>query len=213
MTSDTKGKSLLIFAIALFLGACSENTHDTDFADPVAGSTVDFDYISVRDGRIRTLHEIMYEVEVSGDFAITKSTSRVDQFNGTPYKISLAAFIGNDSALMIHAEKVADLSGASDYSNLPQAEWPDETFRSSGHVCLEIPTAEVEGEHDLQWLQNNGFEPAGTILFAQYFATTADRNTEIVISILQHVPACDDEIANLEIIRDFQARTSVTKIE
>jgi len=75
MTSDTQAKSLLIFAIALFLGACSENTHDRDFADHVAGSPVDFNYISVRDGRIQTLHEIRVEVKVSGDFTLTKSTS------------------------------------------------------------------------------------------------------------------------------------------
>ena len=78
MTSDLKGISLLVFAIALFLGACSEITHDRDFADPVAGSTVDFNYKSVRDGRIRTLHEMSYEVEVNGNFALTKTTSRVD---------------------------------------------------------------------------------------------------------------------------------------
>jgi hypothetical protein len=46
----------------------------------------------------------------------------VDIMNNKRSQKSLAAFIGNDSALMIHAETVADLSGASDYSNLLQAE-------------------------------------------------------------------------------------------
>ena len=206
-------KLLLIFALAIFLGACSEKTDDLDYADRVEAPTVDFNYISAGDGRIRTLHDIKYEVEVNGGFDVTKSKNRVDQFNGTPYKISLAAFIADDTALMIHAETVADLSGASDYSNLPQAEWPNETFRSSGHACLELPAEEVEGEHDLQWLRNNGFEPTGTILFGQYFATTEDKNAEIVISIMQHVSACDDESANSEIIRKIQATTSVIKIE
>ena len=213
MISYVNAKSLQIFAVALFLSSCSDKTDDTDYVDHVVTPIVDFNYISVSDGRIRTLHEIRYEVEVTDGFDVTEPKNRVDQFSGTPYKISLAAFIGNDSALMIHAETVADLSGASDYSNLPQAEWPDETFRSSGHVCLEIPADEVEGEHDLQWLHNNGFEPTGTILFGQYFATTVDKNAEIVISIMQHVSSCDDESTNLEIIRDIQAKTTVTKIE
>ncbi len=91
-------------------------------------------------------------------------------------------------------------------------DWPT-AVPSSGHVCLEIPADEVEGEHDLQWLHNNGFEPTGTILFGQYFATTVDKNAEIVISMMQHVSSCDDESTNLKVIRDIQAKTTVTKIE
>ena len=211
MVDNLNGKLLQIFVAALFLSSCSDKTDDADYDDVTP--TVDFNYISVSDGRIRTSHDIRYEVEVTDGFDVTEPKNRVDHFDGTPYKISLAAFIGDNSALMIHAETVADLSGASDYSNLPQAQWPDETFRSSGHVCLEIPADEIEGEHDLKWLQNNGFEPTGTTLFGQYFATTADKNAEIVISIMQHVSSCDDESANIEVIRDIQSRTTVTKIE
>ncbi len=213
MISNANAKLLQILAVALFLSACSDKADDTDYADHVVAPAVDFNYISVSNGRIRTLHEIGYEVDLTDGFHVTKPKNRVDQFDGTPYKISLAAFIGKNSAVMIHAETVADLSGASDYSDLPQAEWPDRTFRSSGHACLEIPADEVEGEHDLLWLQSHGFEPTGTLLFGQYFATTADNNAEIVISILAHVSSCDDESANLEFIRDIQAKTTVTKIK
>ena len=206
-------KSLQIFSATIFLCSCSDKTDGTDYADQFMTPAVDFNYISVNDGRIRTSHEIRYEVEVTGGFDVTEPKNRVDQFNGTPYKISLAAFIGNNSALMIHAETVADLSGASDYSNLPQVNWPDKTFRSSGHVCLEIPADEVEGEHDMQWLRNNGFEPTGTIVFVQYFTTTVDKNAEIVISMMQHVSSCDDEPGSLKVIKDLQAKTTVTKIE
>ena len=132
MIRNVNAKLLQIFAVAFFLSSCSDKTGDTDYTDPVVTPTVDFNYISVSDGRIRTLHDIRYE---------------------------------------------------------------------------------VEGEHDLQWLHNNGFEPTGTILFGQYFATTVDKNAEIVISIMQHVPSCDDESTNIEVIRDIQARTTVTKIE
>jgi hypothetical protein len=119
----------------------------------------------------------------------------------------------NDNALMVHAEVVADSSGASDYSDLAIAGWPNETFRSSGPICLHIPPGEVEGEHDLQWLRQNGFEPSGNTLYAQYFATTADMNAEVVISILQHVGSCDDEANNPSAIGEFQAKASVSRIE
>ena len=167
MIRDARRKWLLTILAVLILSSCSKNSVENENSGHVATPTVDFNYISARDGRLRTLHDIKYEVAVTDDFELTESNSRVEAFNGTPYNISLAAFIANDRVLMIHAETVADSSGASDYSNLPQAEWPNDRFRSSGHVCIELPADEVDGEHDLEWLRDNGFEPAGTLLFAQ----------------------------------------------
>ena len=213
MIGDAKEKLVLALAAVFSLCSCLEVPDNADDTDLVEAPRIDFNYVSVSGGRIRTLHELKYEVATTGNFHVTEPKNRVEYFDDTPYKISLAAFTSDDSALMVHAEEVADASGASDYSNLAPAEWPDETFRSSGPICLLVPAEEVEEEHDLLWLRNNGFEPSGTILLAQYFATTADMNTEIVISILQHVASCDEESANLELIGAFQARTSVTRIE
>ena len=49
----------------------------------------------------------------------------------------------------------------------------------------------MEGEHDLEWLRENGFEPAGSIVFVQYYATTPDFNDEIVITLLARVASCE----------------------
>ena len=202
-----------IVAGAFFLCSCSGETTDTDLTIPVEPPSIDFNYLSVSDGRIQIVHGINYDLAAADGFKAVEPKNRVDNFDGTPYKISLGAFIGDDSALMIHAETVADLSGASDYSNLPLADWPNEDFRSGGHVCLEVPEEAMEGEHDLLWLRENGFDPEGTLLFGQYFATTADMNTEVVLSILLKLSSCDDEAANAEVIRDFQAKIAVTNVE
>ena len=188
-------------AATLLLCSCSSET-----------PAVDFNYIVVSDGRIQTTHGINYEIVSADGLEATQPKNRIDNFDGTPYKISLAAFISAEKVLMIHAETVADLSGASDYSNFPEGDWPDGSFRSEGHACMEVPAEAIEGEHDLLWLQSNGFDPVGSILFGQYFANTADMNTEVVLSILLHVPACDDEAANLEAIRTFKAAISVTGV-
>ena len=213
VVGDMRGVLVLVPVAVSCLAACSElpdhSADGKDFAVPGP----DFNYISVSNGKVRTLHELKYEIAVAGELLITEPISRVDVFGDTPYRISLAAFIGDDRALMIHAEEVADSSGASNYSHLSVADWPDKTFRAREPSCLHIPPDEVEGEHDLQWLRQNGFEPSGNILYVQYFATTADMNTEIVISMLQHMGSCDDESDNLKAIDDFQARTSVTRIE
>lgn len=212
MISDMRGILVLVPVALICLAACSERSDEAIDATDITVPIPSFTYISVRDGRVRTLHELKYEITVLGDFLITEPKSRVDVFGSTPYRITVAAFIGDDRALMIHAEEVADSSGASDYSHLSIADWPDKTFRSSETSCLHIPPEEVEGEHDLEWLRQNGFEPSGSILHAQYFATTADMNTEIVISMLQHVRSCDDESENPMTFDEFQARTSVTRI-
>jgi hypothetical protein len=54
-----------------------------------------------------------------------------------------------------------------------------------------VPVAEIEGEHDLEWLRERGFEPSGTLAYAQYFATTRDFNDEIVITLLARVASCE----------------------
>ena len=214
VTIDVRTALVLLPMAAVFLlAACSDRPNKSADGNDLAVPGPDFNYISVSDGRVRTLHELKYEISIAGDFSITEPKNRIDVFGNTPYRISLAAFIGEDSALMIHAEEVADSSGASDYSHLSLADWPDGTFRSSDPSCLHILPEEVRSEHDLQWLRENGFEPSGNIVYAQYFATTADMNTEIVISMLQHVGSCDDAFDNLMVIDQFQARTSGTRIE
>lgn len=213
MIGDMRGVLVLVPVAVFCLAACSglpnHSADDKGFVVPGP----DFNYISVSNGKVRTLHELKYEIAVAGDFAVTEPKNRVDDFGNTPYRISLAAFIGDDRALMIHAEEVADSSGASNYSHLSMSNWPDKTFRASGPSCLHISPEEVAGEHDLQWLRQNGFEPSGDLLYAQYFATTADMNTEIVISMLLHVGSCDDDPDSLMAIDEFQLRTSVTRIE
>ncbi|MGI9200409.1 MAG: hypothetical protein ACR2QL_05080 [Woeseiaceae bacterium] len=187
-----------------------ENSSTSKTAQTEELSAVDFSYISVSENRIQTLHDIQIEVSAGDNFRATEPKNRVDEFDGTPYNISLAALINDSSALMIHAETVADLSGASDYSNLAQADWPDDTFRSSGPVCMDVPAEAIEGEHDLEWLRDNGFEPIGTMVFAQYFAATNDKNAEIVLSILVHIESCGEASDSESLIADFQSRISVT---
>lgn len=207
-------ETLLFMLVAVsVLAACTKPPSDRIDAATSAASVIDFAYVSVGDGRIRTLHDLKYVVSMNADFHVIPPKSRVARFNSTPYRISLAAFINEDSSLMIHAEEVADASGASDYSHLAPTDWPDATFRSSGPDCLEIPGEEVDGEHDLLWLRKNGFEPSGSFVYAQYYATTDDMNSELVISMLQRVASCAEASNHSEIIREFQAKVSITRVE
>lgn len=144
------------------------------------------------DGGFRTTHGLTYRI-TSDRMVATRPKHRSDKFGDNPYEISLAAFISEAGVVMVHAERVADQSGASNYEDKPGSDWPNDTFRSDGAVCIQVPASEVEGEHDLEWLRENGFEPSGALAFAQYFATTADFNDELVITLMARVPSCGPE--------------------
>ena len=140
---------------------------------------------------LRTTHGLAYQFEASAAYVLTDVSDRSDVFNGVRYSISRAAFIGDDSAIMIHAETVTDGSGASNYDALPVVDWPAAGFRSEGSICMSLSEEDIEGEADPEWLVENGFNVATPLVFSQYFLASADYNDEIVVSLFQHVPTCE----------------------
>ena len=141
------------------------------------------------DSGFRTAHGLSYTL-TSDQLLAAGPKHRTDQFGDNPYEISLAAFVSEKGVVMIHAERVVNQSGASNYEDKPRSDWPDGSFRSDGATCIEVPATEIDGEHDLEWLRDKGFEPSGTLAYAQYFATTGDFNDEIVITLLARVASC-----------------------
>jgi hypothetical protein len=164
-------------------------------------------------GVLITTHRLAYRIEASETFTRAVPKHRRAVFNDVPFEISLAAFIRDDGAVMIHAERVADGSGASDYTHFPEADWPDGRFRLKPPECLELPPEAIDGEHDLEWLRDNGFLASGTLHLEQYFASTADFNEELVISFLLKVDSCDDQAANRSAVEALRADLAVTRTE
>jgi hypothetical protein len=173
----------------------------------------EFSFLAVVDGTLITTYRLGYRIEPAETFTRSGPTHRRAIFNDVPFEISLAAFIRQRGVVMIHAERVADGSGASDYTHFPEADWPDGRFRLKPPECFVLPPESIEGEHDLKWLQDNGFKPSGTLHLAQYFASTDDFNEELVISFLLKVDSCDDEAANGKALEALRADISVTRIE
>jgi hypothetical protein len=163
---------IILITVLLVPGAYAENAH-----------------LVAVEGGFRTTHGLSYTL-TSDHLAAIGPKHRADQFGENPYEISLAAFFSENGVVMIHAERVVNQSGASNYEDKQLSDWPDGSFRSDGFTCIEVPATEIEGEHDLEWLRDNGFEPSGTLAFAQYFATTADYNDEIVVTLLARLASC-----------------------
>lgn len=150
-----------------------------------------FQYLDAGGGHISTRHAIPLRVSARG-FRATAVANRDAVFGGHPYQVSLAALLSPDAAVMVHAERVSDGSGASNYDSLPPAGWPDPRFRLRA-MCAVIDRATVAAEHDLAFLDRNGWNPEGPLALQQYLAATLDHNQEVVLSLVVHVPSCADQ--------------------
>ncbi|HNR76171.1 MAG TPA: hypothetical protein PKM48_03515 [Parvularculaceae bacterium] len=179
-------KIAILFA-AFALCACA-----TPYDPPAPVGEAGFAYIVASGTRIETTHRLRFAISAARPARVAGPIHRRDTFNGRPYEISLAAILFAQSAVVVHAERVADGSGASDYDALAVSDWPAPSFRRTPASCLTIPHEDVVGEHDLDWLNRNGFDPAGDIYYQQYFATTADHNDEIVVTLMARTAGCAD---------------------
>ncbi|WP_417479216.1 hypothetical protein [Maricaulis maris] len=144
----------------------------------------------------RTLHTLTLRIGADDSLTAAGPTDRSAVFNDVPFDISLAAFIADDQAIMVHAEQVADGSGAANYTRYELSEWPIPGFRLKPLDCLEVSAEIVNSEHDLAWLREHGFNPAGVIWIEQYFLSDDSFNNEVVISLLVRGSDCDAEPAS-----------------
>ncbi len=185
----------LRFSCAVILAtcvmACAPEQPSATTTDPSSEGQALTPLMEIDADALRTTHSLKYTISAGEGFRLTAVNTREDVFNNTPYLISRAAFIGDGEAAMIHAETVTDQSNASNYDNLPEATWPNSSFRSEGLVCFEIGAEDIENEADPQWLISNGFSPIGTLMLSQAFLSSADYNDEIVVSLFRLVESCD----------------------
>jgi hypothetical protein len=153
-----------------------------------------FEYLQSEGTRISSRNAIPLTVRASAPFRATAVESRDAMFGGHPYQVSLAALLSPSAAVMVHAERVADGSGASNSDALPATGWPDPRFHLRA-MCAVIDRATIAEEHDLAFLARHGWNPEGALAIEQYLATTLDHDQEVVLSLVVHVPNCDDHAA------------------
>ena len=185
------------------LGGCADAPL-ASVTDPPAFSHLDSDGT-----RISTRQAIPLVISADGSMRVTPATHRLADFDGHPFEVSLAALVGSDEAVMVHAERVADSSGRSNYDSLPPAGWPDSRFRLR-RQCATIDRETVQAEHDLAYLDRHGFDPVGNLALDQYFATSPDHNQEVVISIVARVADCAQEEANQARLDRIRERLRIT---
>ena len=191
---------LWLFGLLTLLAACA-----TAHAPPPGDVPV---HLERAGGWLRTRDSVPLSARLPGPFRLAGPMHRRAEFDGHPYEVSLGAFLGVDEAVMVHGERVADSSGASNYEALPPADWPSPAFRLRSY-CVEIAADGVAGEHDLAWLRAQGWEPAGTLAMDQYLATTADHNREAVLSLIVRGVKCEDRAAVASALASLRKKVEV----
>lgn len=173
-----------------------------------SGPATGFAHLVRRSGGFESTHGLPYRFVAAASLTAAGPLHRTDRFHDVPYEISLAAFVCAETAFMVHAERVADRSGASNYDGMKPSSWPDARFRTNGPTCMTVQSEERDEEFDLRWLQANGFDPTGTLAVQQFFASTPDHNDEIVLTLMRHVAACDGSVAQTAVAQ-IQALATV----
>lgn len=147
----------------------------------------------IRNGdQLVSTHAVELRLDAPG-LRLVSPAHRSARFNDVPFDISLSAFLGDETAIMVHAEQVADGSGAANYSRFPETDWPIGGFRDRPPQCLMVTEDIARNEHDIAWLASAGFDPVGAVWIDQYFITDPSYNDEVVISLMIKAQTCDGD--------------------
>lgn len=139
--------------------------------------------------KLVTRNEVPLTIDRPKGFKPIGPVDHDSTFSNHPFAVTLAAYVGAGAFLMVHAERVLDHSGASDYSNLKIYELDGLTFHTKGQ-CASLSESDVKEEHDIAFLATNGFNPMPAVYLRQLFLTSDDHNAEVVVTYGERLSAC-----------------------
>ncbi len=175
----------------------------------LAAAPAPFSYIAVHRTALKSTNGVRIKLQGPAGYRLLRPTSRHATFEGHPYEVTLAALAGKGGAIMFHAEKVTDDSGASNYDALPASSWRAFHRRSQ---CASIASGDVAVEHDLKWLADRGWSPIGNLALEQHLKSTPDHNQEVVISLIAKVKGCADKQAIERVLGKLRSQVRVTPL-
>lgn len=199
MSAVRLAKSILPILAAGWNVACAQD-----------GTASEFEYLRLDERSLVVTHSLALRFDMPAQYTVHPPTHRAATFNNVPFEISLSAFVSPLETIMVHAEQVADGSGAANYDRFPPSNWPITEFRSPGPASQEVPASVVAEEHDLLWLRERGFEPSGSIWMEQHFLSGNDYNDEIVVTLLIRGLDCEDGTEAVNRLTALKAQLTAT---
>jgi hypothetical protein len=152
---------------------------------------LDFVYLEFDRGGLRSIHDLPMFLASPQGFKAAGPVNHQPKFGDLQFNVSLAAFVGEDQFVLVHAEVLRDHSGRIDYGALPEVEVSGIKFRTRVQ-CAELTPEIVSDEHDLRFLADAGFSLLPATYLKQFLLISEDRNTEYILSIGQQVADCSN---------------------
>ena len=161
-------------------------------AQDKSGAEVDFDHLEI-DSRlnvVRTTHAAPYRMVIKPSFKFLGEFHHQAVYNGKGFDISMAVFRRGGDLLLIHAEKHTDGSGGLDYSDLEPAKLDGIPFTRRTQCATKEDEEELKSNPQISFIGSKGFEFGYPFQLEQFFTTSKDGTSEIVISYGRAVDEC-----------------------
>lgn len=152
----------------------------------------DFDYLKIRENRIKTTHQARYEILIDNTFSFLGEFHHQPTYDEKQFNVSLAAFHNGENLFLIHAETHTDGSGGLDYSELAPAALNKLSFTTREQCATAEDEAELKANPQIQFLEKQGFTVRAPFYLQQFFTTSADGKAEVVFSYGRRIMSCEN---------------------
>jgi len=183
-------------------------------AQDIAGKKVDFDHVDV-DSRlnvVKTTHAAKYRIEIQSSFKFLGEFHHQAVYNGKGFDISMAVFRRGGDLLLIHAETHTDGSGGLDYSDLDPAKLDGLPFTRRTQCASKEDEEELKSNPQIRFIGSKGFELRLPFHLEQFFTTSGDGTSEIVISYGRAVNDCSEN-EGAEIRKDLEDALRISELQ
>lgn len=163
-------------------------------------TNVNFDLIDFdpRLNVLTTTHAAKYRIGIDKAFKFLGEFHHQAVYNEKGFDISMAALSRGEDLLLIHAERHTDGSGGLDYSYLEPATLRGLPFTRRTQCATKEDEEELKSNPQISFIRSKGFAFTLPFQLEQYFTTSKDGSSEIVISFGRAVGECSDTVgANL----------------
>lgn len=158
-----------------------------------ANTAEDFDYLNAEGHTVETTHRAKYRFKLSKSFKPLGEFHHQPVYEGVRFNVSLAAFAREDRLLMIHAEMHTDGSGGLDYSKLTPVELGGVRFTSREQCVTLADVRDPYSNPELRFVRERGFVILPPLYLKQFFTTSPDTTSEVVLTFARRVESCASE--------------------
>jgi len=168
-------------------------------------------YLYRSGNQIESTHNLRLSFTIDRAFRPIAAADYQPTFDGKKFNVSIIAFAHGSEFVMIHAEMHTDGSGGLDYSKFVKTELNKVPF-TSREQCAEIDAQTINEEHDLKLLSDGGFSSTPAIWLKQYYATSSDGTSEVVVSFGHRLRSCSDKDLTAAAKSSFDRRARMSII-